>query len=125
MKKLLLSLACGLVMIASAHAQLPDMTRVWQQIGTGRIEQAKQTVDEMYSQHVSDQENDRLLRTEKKTWDKSHSEESSRDVEEWLHFYLIKLYIAEKENNQEEVKIQMTNIKQLAYLEFMGKNLVD
>ncbi len=125
MKKLLLSLACGLIMTASAHAELPDMTKVWQSIGTGRNEQAKKTVDEMYSQHVSDQQRQRLDRGESSQWNKSHSEESSHDVEEWLHFHLIKLYIAQKENNQEEVNIQMTNIKQLAYLEFMGKNLVE
>jgi hypothetical protein len=125
MKKLLLSLACGLIMTASAHAELPDMTKVWQSIGTGRIEQAKKTVDEMYSNHVSEQQHQRLERGESSQWSKAHSEESSRDVEEWLHFHLIKLYIAQKENNSEEVNLHMTNIKQLAYLEFMGKTLVE
>jgi hypothetical protein len=125
MKKLLLSLACGLIMTASAHADLPDMTKVWQSIGTGQLDKAKKTVDELYSHQISEQQRQRIDRNGSNSWDKSHSEESSHDVEEWLHFYLVRLYIAQTENNQEEVKLQMTNIRQLAYLEFMGKNLVD
>jgi len=108
-----------------ANAELPDMTRVWQAIGTGQTEKAYKVVDEMYSSQLVEQQKQRLERGESPTWAKSHSEESSHDVEEWLHFYLIKLYIAQKENNQAEINLQMTNIKQLAYLEYMGKNLVD
>ena len=117
MKKLLLSLACGLIMTASAHAELPDMTKVWQSIGTGKSDKARSEVDELYSKYMSEREGQK--------WTQSHSEESSRDVEEWLHFYLIKLYIAQKDKNEAEVNLQMTNIRQLAYLEYMGKPLVD
>lgn len=117
MKKMLMALACGLVVTTSAFAELPDFTKVWQAIGTGRIEKAKQDIDDIHAQYRADNEGHQ--------WTESHSDQSRRDVEEWLHFYLIKLYIAQKENNMHEVALQMTNIKQLTYLEFMGKKLVD
>lgn len=117
MKKLMISLATILMTTGVVHAELPDFTKVWQDIRTGRTDKARIDLEDLYSQYRAANEG--------KQWKKAHSEESSKDVEEWLHFQLIRLYIAQLDGIDSEIKLEMSNIRNLTYLEFMGKPLVD
>ena len=117
MKKLLLAVACGIVMTGTACAELPDFTKVWQDIRTGKLEQAEQDIDALWNDYKASRDG--------KTWETSHSRESSADVEEWLHFNLLRFYVAHLRADEYKMNQQDQSIQQLSYLEYMGKQLVD
>jgi len=117
MRKFMISIATVMMTSGIAHAELPDLTKVWQDIRTGKLEKASIDLEDIYSEYRQANEG--------KKWSKSHSRESSKDVEEWLHFQLIRLYIAQMTGIDSAVKMEMNNIQQLSYLEYMGKPLVE
>jgi hypothetical protein len=112
MKKALLALACGVLMASSAHAELPDLAKVWQDIQIGKLEDAKNDLDDAW---------DTYRASKPGKWKESHSEESSHDVEEWLNFSMIRFYIAYLEGVDSNIKVTANQIHQLSYLEFMGR----
>ena len=112
MKKLFFTLACGLLATASLKAELPDLAKVWQHIQIKEYDCARNELDFIVEANK---------KPEGYHWEEAHSEQSSHDVEEWLHGYLIKFYIAYKAGDQAEMKNQAQNIHQLSYLEFMGR----
>lgn len=116
MKRFIVSVATVLMTCGIAHAELPDFTKVWQDIRTGQTGKARDDLEDLYSAYRA--------KNEGKKWSKSHSDESSKDVEEWLHFQLIRLYIAQLDGIDSEIKLEMSNIHNLSYLEYMGKPIV-
>jgi len=117
MKKLLMTVACSCMFSGMAFADLPDFTKVWQEIRTGKISEAKDDLETLWSDYRASNEG--------KKWNQSHSDESSKDVEEWLHFSLLRFYIAYLEGVDSNIKLTASQIQQLSYLEYMGKPLVD
>ena len=111
MKKMILAIWCATLMQMSVHAELPDFTKVWQRTHIQQFEEAREELDNIWEHYK---------RKFQKTWEESHSDQSRHYVEEWMHFHMIKLYIAYKEGDQENMKAIGTNIQQLSYLEFLG-----
>ena len=104
----LISLFLSQILLLKLCATIPDMESVWQCIHKRDFLQAEVEVQTIW--------NDNQFPRYKQTYKEG---ERRQCVEEWIHYTLIKFYIAYLAGNRRDMQVHAHGIQQLAHMEYI------
>jgi hypothetical protein len=92
------------------YAECPNLSMAWKNVAEKKFLQAEDEITQVHKNLPHSR------------WSQTFTEDTNAEVEEWVHIFLAKFYVAYCENNKQKMEEINEQIQNLIHLEFEGNH---